>query len=234
MSKLGYRLLYAAENDKEHFHDYAQILLPLNTEIQVKYSDAVYCIGINELCFIPPGVSHQCLCKNELIVFDIPPSMIKRGDLQVLSRKTIMPIEGSLVPLTELIRAESGCNSRGMRYLYYYLYERLVENNSFRSIRYIREHFDEPVSVEKMAALENYNPTYFNSWFKKQTGCTPSRYLKLYRIEKAKELLLYSTFNIFEIALQVGYESHAAFSRTFKEETGYTPVEYRSSGGHFS
>ena len=170
---------------------------------------------------------HQCLCKNELIVFNIPDSMIKKGDLQVLSRKTILPIEGSMIPLAELIRTEAKGNSTGMRYLYYYLYERLVENNSFSSIRYIRENFDEPISVEKLASLENYNPTYFNSWFKKQTGYTPSRYLNLYRIEKAKELLLYSTFSVHEIALQVGYGSHAAFSRKFKEETGCTPVEYR-------
>jgi len=222
------RLLFSIENDKVHAHDYAQILLPLNSEIQVQFKDSVYNIGINELFFIAPGIPHQCLCKNELIIFNIPRSMIKKGDLQVLSDKTVLPLEGSMVQLAELIRAETASGSKSMlRYLYYYLYEKLVENNSFNSIRYIREHFDENISVEKLAELESYNPTYFIAWFKKKTGYTPLKYLKMYRIEKAKELLLHSQFNILEIALQVGYGSHAAFSRTFKEEAGCTPAEFR-------
>jgi len=222
------RLLFTIENDKVHTHDYAQILLPLNTEIQVQFKNSVYHIGINELFFIAPGTPHQCLCKNELIIFNIPHSMIKKGDLQVLSDKTVVPLEGSMIQLAELIRAETANGSKAMmRHLYYYLYEKLVENNSFHSIRYIREHFDENVSVEKLAELENYNPTYFIAWFRRKTGYTPLKYLKMYRIEKAKELLLHSQFNILEIALQVGYCSHAAFSRTFKNEVGCTPAEFR-------
>jgi len=230
MSGFENKMLFAIENSKIHSHDYAQILLPLDTEIQVQFKDSVYNIGINELFFIAPETPHQCLCKNELIIFNIPNSMIKKGDLQVLSDKTVMPLKGSMIQLAELIRTETREGSKAMmRYLYYYLYEKLVENNSLDSIRYIREHFDENISVEKLAELENYNPTYFNSWFKKKSGYTPIRYLKMYRIEKAKELILHSQFNILEIALQVGYSSHAAFSRTFKEEVGCTPIEFRES-----
>ncbi|MCL2703818.1 MAG: AraC family transcriptional regulator [Defluviitaleaceae bacterium] len=227
MAKPDYKLLQNVENEREHSHNYAQILLPVGTGIHIKYKDEEHMIGMRELCFIPPDTLHQCLCENELIVINIPPMLIKKGDLQVFSNKTVIRVDNSMEKLIELIRIETRSYRPGMRYLYYYLYELLVENNAFRSIRYIRENFSEYISVETLAALENYNSTYFIAWFKKHTGCTPAQYIKMYRIEKAKELLMFSAFNVLEIAVQTGYGSHAAFSRAFRSETGCTPIEYR-------
>jgi len=228
LSKLENKLLLTVENTGAHRHKCAQILLPLSTNIEVRLGDEYFRIGTKELCFIPPETPHQCVCKNELIILNIPLSMIKKGDLPMLSRKKVLSIDSSMTKLTELIKSETVGSSTGVRYLYYYLYEKLVENNSLLSTKYIREHFDEPISIETLAALENYNPSYYNSWFKKHTGLTPLRYLKMYRIEKAKELLLHSPFCVLDIALQVGYTSHSAFSRAFKEEAGCTPIEFRA------
>lgn len=227
MAHPDYLLLHQNEGKSEHVHDYAQIFIPLETALDVRCNSTLYKVMPQELGFMSPDLPHQCLCKNELIVINIPKSMIKKGDLEILASKVVLPIEGSLVPLVELIREEINRNSASMRYLYYYLYDRLVENNSFRSLQYIREHFDEPIQVTALAELEGYNVAYFNDWFKQQTGFTPSHYLRLYRIEKAKELLTYTSYNVLEIAVQVGYNSHAAFSRAFKETVGLSPADFR-------
>jgi len=228
MAHPDYVLLHQNEGKAEHVHDYAQIYIPLETELDVRCNHILFKVMPQELGFLPPDVPHQCLCKNELIVINIPKSMIKKGDLEILQRKVVLPIEGSLVSLVELIRLEVGRNSASMRYLYYYLYDRLVENNSFRSLQYIRQHFDEPIAVAELAALEGYSVAHFNDWFRQQTGFTPSHYLRLYRIEKAKEFLMYTSYNVLEIAVQVGYNSHAAFSRAFREAVGCSPAEYRA------
>lgn len=228
MAHPDYVLMQKNEAQAHHAHDYAQIFIPLATPLDVSCDGQIYRIMPQELGFMPPNKPHQCLCKNELIVINIPQIMIKKGDLEILSRKVVLPIEQTLQPLVELIRAEIQRNRSSMRYLYYYLYDRLVENNSFRSLRYIREHFDEPIQVAQLAALENYNSAYFNDWFKQQTGYTPSHYLRMFRMEKAKELLLDTGYQIIEIAAQVGYNSHAAFTRAFKEMEGLSPAEYRS------
>lgn len=57
-------------------------------------------------------------------------------------------------------------------------------------------------------------------------------YLNRYRIEDAKKLLKDPEFmdeKIFAIALKVGFSSLSPFNRSFKEETGLTPSEFRKS-----
>ena len=110
MLRLDCRLLHMVKNDCEHSHSYAQILLPVNTEVQLKNRDVVNKIGIRELCFIPPDMPHKCCCGKELIIINIPSTMINKWDLQALSRKTVIPIEDSMIQLTELIRAEAKGN----------------------------------------------------------------------------------------------------------------------------
>ena len=155
--------------------------------------------------------------------------MIKPVDLEILSSQRVLPIEGPLVPLIALIKDEirHNPNSNTVRYLYYYLYDKLVESNGIKSLRYIRDHFSEPVSVAQLAYIENYNVSYFNSWFKRQTGYSPSNYLRHLRIEKAKELLLTTHYSLINIALQVGYNSNSSFTRAFKETEGMSPSHWK-------
>jgi AraC-like DNA-binding protein len=134
------------------------------------------------------------------------------------------------VPLIELITSEITRNpdSDSLRYLYYYLYDKLVEANVPKSQQYIHEHFAEPITIVELAQLENYNVSYYTDWFKRKFGVSPSSYLRNFRIEKAKELLLTTHYRLIEIAMQVGYNSNASFTRAFKEATGMSPIAYRS------
>ena len=118
-------------------------------------------------------------------------------------------------------------DSKAVRYLYSYLYSKLLENCAAPSIRYIAEHYDLPITVNQLAEMESYNVTYYNDWFKQQTGCSPSLYLRRVRVDRAKELLLDTGFTVMEIAVMVGYSSNATFTRAFHSITGMTPKAYR-------
>ncbi|MCQ2052087.1 MAG: helix-turn-helix transcriptional regulator, partial [Bacteroidaceae bacterium] len=48
------------------------------------------------------------------------------------------------------------------------------------------------------------------------------------RIERAKEMLSKTDRSVFEIAIDVGFTESQYFSTVFKQETGYTPSQYRS------
>lgn len=50
-------------------------------------------------------------------------------------------------------------------------------------------------------------------------------------MEKAKELLHDTRYNIAEVAAAVGYTDKRYFSRLFKEQVGVTPKEYRKIYG---
>lgn len=161
---------------------------------------------------------------------DIPPHMIRQSDLITLESRIVYPIEGNLAPLTQLIKSEiqQHPNSSSICYLFYFLYEKLVENNECISLRYIREHFNEQFSIQTLAQLENYNPSYYTDWFRKKIGCSPSKYLREFRVERAKEMLLNPRFSLLDIAVQIGYNSHSAFTRAFKQTVGCSPQEYRN------
>lgn len=95
-----------------------------------------------------------------------------------------------------------------------------------KAIRYLQEHYHEPISRESIANTCFMDPAYFGKCFKEQTGYTFTDYLKIIRIEHSKELLNKNML-IEEIAKSVGYGSSRHFGRIFKDITGCTPKEYR-------
>ena len=64
--------------------------------------------------------------------------------------------------------------------------------------------------------------------FKSDVGMPPIRYLRLLRMERAKNLLESSFLSVKEIAYQVGLNDESHFVRDFKSTYGFSPALYRS------
>ena len=64
--------------------------------------------------------------------------------------------------------------------------------------------------------------------FKSDVGMPPIRYLRLLRMERAKDLLESSFLSVKEIAYQVGLHDESHFVRDFKSTYGFSPALYRS------
>lgn len=94
---------------------------------------------------------------------------------------------------------------------------------------YLREHFQEPVRLDELAAMTSLSPYYFTRLFTKQIGQTPHQYLLSVRIDSARFLLKSSGMSIKEIGFACGFLSESSFSATFRKRTGQTPGEYRQS-----
>ena len=105
-----------------------------------------------------------------------------------------------------------------------------MDNCAAPSIRYLSEHYDLPITVNQLAEMENYNVTYYNDWFKQQTGCSPSLYLRRIRIERAKELLLKTHYSMMDIAIMVGYSSNSTLPG-FSQHYGNDAQTFREANG---
>lgn len=92
---------------------------------------------------------------------------------------------------------------------------------------YIAEHLGDPISLESVSDVAGFNPAYFSTVFKKETGSTFSEYLLTRRMEKAKELLRESRDSVANICVMVGYSDVKHFTKNFMKYTSLKPKEYR-------
>ncbi len=94
--------------------------------------------------------------------------------------------------------------------------------------KYIQENYaDSSLSVERLAEVAGYSDKYFSKIFKEVSGSLPSEYIRLVRIERAKELLGNKNIKISEVYGKVGFVNSSHFFTSFKNEIGMTPSEYR-------
>ena len=74
----------------------------------------------------------------------------------------------------------------------------------------------------------NYDYNYLSNIFSETQGVTIEHYIILHKIEKVKELIIYTELNLSEIAWKLRYSSAAHLSSQFKKITGLTPSYFRS------
>jgi two-component system response regulator YesN len=93
--------------------------------------------------------------------------------------------------------------------------------------KYMQDNYHKPLTLEDVAAVAGFNPTYFSTVFKKVTGENFLEYLSELRMKEARELLCDGHLRIDDIAEKVGYADTKYFVKLFKKSTGLTPQEYR-------
>lgn len=95
---------------------------------------------------------------------------------------------------------------------------------------YIHNHYGEEIGAQQLADMVYLAPSYLSSLFKKETGQNLSKYIKQYRMEKAKELLTGTNMKIVNISEQVGYPNVSYFVQSFREYFGISPQKFRDQG----
>jgi len=92
---------------------------------------------------------------------------------------------------------------------------------------YIAQNLHGDLSINKLAELTHFNPSYLSRLYKNMTGKSLSDYIWDVKLSKAKELLVRQNIRINEIAAALGFDSPAYFTKFFKKFTNKTPLEFR-------
>lgn len=95
-----------------------------------------------------------------------------------------------------------------------------------KAISYMQIHFREKITLEQLATISGYNPTYFSELFRKVTGETYIERLKSLRIKYAC-MLLSNGISVSDACFASGFGSLSNFLGAFKEKKGKTPSEYK-------
>ena len=160
-----------------------------------------------------------------------------------------LPANGPLPALVDVIRAEADANKVGARFLLDALSQALFtlilrahlanhgqDSGSLALLgdkrlgRAWQSMLDDPAhewTIQSLADLASMSRANFMRAFVKVAGVSPWVLLTQVRMELAFSLLSHSHLGLSDIAVQVGYQSQAAFSKKFKELYGEAPGRVR-------
>ena len=93
--------------------------------------------------------------------------------------------------------------------------------------KYVREHTAEELNREVLAAVAGFSVPHFHRIFTAHVGENIASYVRRVRLERAGRKLRMGAVDITEVALAAGYDTHAAFSKAFKQHFGLSPSEFR-------
>jgi signal transduction histidine kinase/DNA-binding response OmpR family regulator len=82
-------------------------------------------------------------------------------------------------------------------------------------------------TVEQLCKLVFMSHSQLHRKLEALIGCSPNKFIRIIRLNKAKELLTNPSLSIAGIALDCGYNDPGYFARVFKQEMGVTPQEWR-------
>jgi AraC family transcriptional regulator len=85
---------------------------------------------------------------------------------------------------------------------------------------------NEPAIID-IARACGLSTSRFVRAFRESTGAPPHRWLRRFRVERAKELLFHSALSLAQIAYDCGFSDQSHFTRVFCEATGTAPGAWR-------
>lgn len=93
--------------------------------------------------------------------------------------------------------------------------------------KYVHANLEKPLTIESTAKEFGMSTRTLSRKFKEILGMNYVRFLRALRITRSLELMLEGKYNMYEIAMMVGYNSLSSFSNIFKKVIGVAPSEYQ-------
>jgi len=91
----------------------------------------------------------------------------------------------------------------------------------------VEENYENPdFSVEALCLEIGMSRMQLHRKVKALTDQSPGEFLRVFRLERAKQLLTDTGLQVSEVCLKVGYNNLSNFSKIFKEYAGLTPTEF--------
>jgi AraC family transcriptional regulator len=99
-----------------------------------------------------------------------------------------------------------------------------------RALWFIESHFGRELTLEEIADACCVSRYHMSRVFAVTMGFPIMRYVRGRRLTEAARALVEGAPDILNVALDVGYGSHEAFTRAFREQFGMTPEAVRAQG----
>lgn len=95
------------------------------------------------------------------------------------------------------------------------------------AVRLMQRHVEDTISIAEIAEKIGMSPRQLERLFLRYLQSSPARYYLTLRIDRARELLLYSDRPVLEVAIAAGFTSTSHFAHWFKKLQGVRPSQLR-------
>ncbi len=231
--------------------EHHQILFATKGKGVLKIGGQTYEMKPNQAFFLPKGVSHEYYTEGKLwdthwvsIAGRCADDILKGLGLSgfaIFDFEDCSTLENYIVKMHNVInqdRVYGAFRAAGILYEFLIEFYRNIQNIKTEAelpaplisvIRYIEICYKEPITLDRLSDIANLTPQHLCRLFKKHFNLRPTEYIMQVRISKAKRLLLSSSWEINEIALECGFNNSNYFSISFKKQEGCTPSQFRNS-----
>ena len=115
---------------------------------------------------------------------------------------------------------------------YAYRVERIRKTREYpiqlkKVIDFVDLHINEPLTVGRISNDTNTSETYVSKLFQKYLKVSTGEYVRMKKVEEAKQLLRETDLSISSISEQLGFSSQSQFQKVFRRCTHITPGQYR-------
>ena len=97
------------------------------------------------------------------------------------------------------------------------------------AVDYLCRNYTHNLSLDQLGAVVGLSGSRLGHLFRKQVGLTPVQFLERQRLERACQLLEFSSRPIHSIAEELGFENPFYFTLRFKRHLGQNPRDYRKT-----
>jgi len=238
---------------KRHRHEYFQLIHCISGEGSFQLGTAKLPLTPGVLFLIKPRKFHGLTATTQVKTLDLKFEVRDANLRQALveSNEVIHPPAGAVAHLFDQIRHEGEvkallhrqvCDALLVQILAHVIRlatpapiatnpepdNQLPQNDrAGQLIQFIRGHFAEKLTLQDIAQAVGRSDRLVRELTQRAAGVPPMRYLMQYRIEKAKEFILYSDYSLKEITELSGFRTVHHFTRVFHQVTHETPGAWR-------
>lgn len=98
-----------------------------------------------------------------------------------------------------------------------------------RVIEFMSAHFDQPLTLDQLAAEACVSKFHFTRLFRSKVGQSPLGFLTDLRLEAARRMLVTSDLSVAAVGEACGYRAPSHFSAAFTARYGLTPTAFRAT-----
>ncbi|MBO5479741.1 MAG: helix-turn-helix transcriptional regulator [Clostridia bacterium] len=238
-----------------HAHDHAEIFIHIRGQMQLFIENNIYYHSGNEIRVYAPQEYHfgksDTTQEMEWYQISLAPSFLKA--YPALANKIINRPKGfenvfisrkheTIVSLMEEIYKKQS-SPIGEHYLFANILKvlcllnetennievKMGKNECLQSIiETIHNHLPQIKTVETIAQLTHFSPSYIHQLFKKYLNITPHKYILTKKLSYAKELLSQGA-TISQACFCSGFDDYANFITKFRKYFGVTPKNHQKA-----